>query len=514
MDSFDSDKEMTTLERAPFDSDLFNNTYEDTDQSQKDDYINRTDDANAQQVAEKPQDEEQVVDDQNQHDSPKQATEQVENPPTINDTEETTISKSYQTVHKQDVVGKAQDLEDNQQKATDQNVAAVAADTSSNITTPVCEPDISPSETDAVMKLADSITKVPDEQPVSSQQQCMLSQSSVDDQMEKVIDNIVDLQDHNQISQNEQHSEVMSKEQLVENIQKNIIGEDEPKKVEDESNLDAIQKELSSKSESEVEHEAPAADANAEDHEQIVTPENDDDDKSVSNANMEVDADIREEVSKLEQGICMGSPEDDASSKSGDENVEDTENDVEKQMDECKDIKKADADKIDQLEPETNGDEQEKQANDEPAQRRERPVRASKRKRSPSPPPQPAKSQRRADTQATKRNASSRVTIATSVVEQPQPEPPSPPTKIKITGLTQRPMIQKHSVERRKTTLDELDDKKYRCFECGYATDRLNNIVHHKKTTCSSFQRQFAVRVEEYKKSYMSPTSSKKKYAR
>lgn len=61
------------------------------------------------------------------------------------------------------------------------------------------------------------------------------------------------------------------------------------------------------------------------------------------------------------------------------------------------------------------------------------------------------------------------------------------------------------------TDIDYGLDKKYRCEKCRYATDRLNNIVYHKKSTCEYTQKQYNDQVALWKLRMQSPKSNSKK---
>lgn len=63
---------------------------------------------------------------------------------------------------------------------------------------------------------------------------------------------------------------------------------------------------------------------------------------------------------------------------------------------------------------------------------------------------------------------------------------------------------------RQATDADIGLDKKYRCEKCQYATDRLNNIVFHKKSTCVYTQKQYADQVAQWKLKMQSPKSNRK----
>lgn len=58
------------------------------------------------------------------------------------------------------------------------------------------------------------------------------------------------------------------------------------------------------------------------------------------------------------------------------------------------------------------------------------------------------------------------------------------------------------------------ESKKYQCEHCSYSTDRLNNIVYHKKSSCSYAQKHFAESVEKWKQTLQSPKSNNKRSSR
>lgn len=66
-----------------------------------------------------------------------------------------------------------------------------------------------------------------------------------------------------------------------------------------------------------------------------------------------------------------------------------------------------------------------------------------------------------------------------------------------------------HSKSRLSSDFDE--SKKYHCGHCSYSTDRLNNIVYHKKALCSYAQQHFNESVEKYKQTLQSPKTSNNK---
>lgn len=61
---------------------------------------------------------------------------------------------------------------------------------------------------------------------------------------------------------------------------------------------------------------------------------------------------------------------------------------------------------------------------------------------------------------------------------------------------------------------DYDESKKYQCEHCAYSTDRLNNIVYHKKSSCSYAQKHFAESVEKWKQTLQSPKSNSKRSSR
>lgn len=61
---------------------------------------------------------------------------------------------------------------------------------------------------------------------------------------------------------------------------------------------------------------------------------------------------------------------------------------------------------------------------------------------------------------------------------------------------------------------DYDESKKYQCEHCAYSTDRLNNIVYHKKSSCSYAQKHFAESVEKWKQTLQSPKSNNKRSSR
>lgn len=142
-------------------------------------------------------------------------------------------------------------------------------------------------------------------------------------------------------------------------------------------------------------------------------------------------------------------------------------------------------------------------------------LRASKRAASPEPPPKEVHEKRRKSRDEPmqekpkqrlvikvplpSRSASARKTIATS---NPSNIPEPIPELKKIPD----------------TSFNDFECKKYRCEDCKYSTDRLNNIVYHKKSSCKSFQKHFAdqvaAQVESWKRSIQSPKSNSKRSAR
>jgi len=61
---------------------------------------------------------------------------------------------------------------------------------------------------------------------------------------------------------------------------------------------------------------------------------------------------------------------------------------------------------------------------------------------------------------------------------------------------------------------DESTSKKYSCERCKYSTDRLNNIVYHKKTSCEFTIKNFSDQVEQWKQKLQSPKSNNKRSSR
>lgn len=69
-----------------------------------------------------------------------------------------------------------------------------------------------------------------------------------------------------------------------------------------------------------------------------------------------------------------------------------------------------------------------------------------------------------------------------------------------------------HSKLRLSSDFDE--SKKYQCLNCSYSTDRLNNIVQHKKALCEVVKKDFDKKVEVFKQTLQSPKSNNKRSSR
>lgn len=109
----------------------------------------------------------------------------------------------------------------------------------------------------------------------------------------------------------------------------------------------------------------------------------------------------------------------------------------------------------------------------------------------------------------TLRTAASRTTICAPTRTQPTktqpiktPSSKTPPKKIE--KVVKKPAI--------VTPVD--DKKKYKCGDCSFSTDRLNNIVYHKKESCERTRQMFNAAVEDWKKTLASPKSNKQRFSR
>lgn len=360
----------------------------------------------------------------------------------------------------------------------------------------------------------------------------VLSQTAVDPQMEKMIDNIVEHGGCQQFAETlQQRADEIDREKEVENIQREISMASNSFMKDDESEEpDQVTLQPSSPSEeqngmkehhSEDKKEEPNQESQeAEANEQPM--DDDEPNKDIEEEKKEIPMDASEENPVLDTQTVEPTPvvmEEDPKKE------DDSTSALKTVPQSTVPTRASKRQKVVEEKEEVKDDLDDKSETDKPvADKRtlpERPVRqarikAAKRAASPEPEQKEAPEKRKkskdlepVQERPTKllikvplpsRSASARKTIATSA-----------PSTVASSTIHEAKKVANSS-------FNEFDCKKYRCEKCKYSTDRLNNIVHHKKSACSFFQQHYAdhvaAQVESWRRSIQSPKSNSKRSAR
>lgn len=374
-----------------------------------------------------------------------------------------------------------------------------------------------------------------------------LSQTAVDPQMEKMIDNMVEHGGCQQFAETlQQQADEISREKEVENIQREIsqassslMKGDEP----DSSAAAVIATTTATESDLQIPEEKE--DLNEQDQTSVDIA-----DSTAAEASIE---DLTEAEAKafLDQSSHIYEPKEEVDDEekrekeeerkmaaaTSDENIIDTQ--VVKPVTQApqKDLKEKNDSKITtdtSVEPtrttkrkkviEELEAKEDECGSDKPADDKkslpERPVRsarlkASKRAASPDPAPKEVTEKRRKSKEPDEKVEQERPTKQRLIIKVPLPSR-SPSSRKTI--ATSAPSVIPESKKTADTSFNDFECKKYRCEKCKYSTDRLNNIVHHKKSSCSFFQQHYAdhvaAQVESWKRSIQSPKSNSKRSAR